>query len=181
MDVLERLLYDLYSCLDEDSLLEAKIIIQNIELIVLGDSNATSTPLDNEYVMNLLFQSETPPNILKFLNSGVRHKDKVITQGKIEAYKFIAKYIIYLGLQVESLVLVIFNNCYDMFRHEESKEVKQNCLLPIKKILSLGLVRNVTNIQSCMNRSSNSALVYIEKSLTPTNINLTSLYHFEAK
>lgn len=173
MDVLERLLFDLCSCLDEESLLESKVIVQNIELVVIGESS--SSQFDNEYALNLLFQSETPPSLLKFLNCGVRHKDRRIIQGKIEAYKFIGKYITYLGLQVESLSLSIFNNCYDLFRHEESKEVKQHCLLPMKKLLSLALVRNVTNMQSCMMQTA-TTLDYVENFLTPANINLNALY-----
>lgn len=133
--VLERLLIDLHASSDADSVLDPKLILQNMESVVF--SEALYTYADQEYIMALLLQSESPPSVMKFLVNNLRSKDRRINGAKIFALKFLGSFIKQSGNSIASFASFIFSSCVDMFRKEDSGELKGNCLLPIKSLLSL--------------------------------------------
>lgn len=149
MDVLERLLSDLYACLDSDGIdgsgsgADSKSIVNSIEMVVQSDTLNNS--FDQELVMDMLFRSETaPPSLFKFLNGCVRSKDKTIAQTKIMIMKFIGAYVKSVGstgsgMTIGTVAAVVFATSYDLYMREESRELKAACLLPIKKLLAIAV------------------------------------------
>lgn len=136
MDVLEKLLFDLQASTGEgqtDSVLSSSDIADNISHHCSFNLNLFGTELD--YVLFFLIQSESPPNIMEFLS--LRTKDKDIVKAKSILLKFLASLIKQIGSSVDTFGLVIFTACINIFKKDESNEVKAAALLPVKNLLRL--------------------------------------------
>ena len=75
MEILEKLLNDLSSVIEEnsDATLESFVLATNIFAFVSSEEGNTTERLQQ---YNLLFNSENPPSLLKFLSATVKIKDK---------------------------------------------------------------------------------------------------------
>ena len=134
MDVLEKLLYDLQASIDNgESILSCSDIADNICHHCIYNLTLFGTELD--YTLFYLTQSVSPPNILEFLT--IRTKDKEIVKAKVVLFKFLVKLIKVVGSAMESYCLTIFTTCIDIFKKDDSNEVKANALGPVKKLLNL--------------------------------------------
>jgi hypothetical protein len=132
MDVLEKLLLDLYSTLEnEDSKIDPISLVANIEAVALGDLEAS----DLEYVTTLLFDSSSPPSLIQFLIDSSRTKDKELVKAKCNALKFIAQFIKLTASTIQSVALKLIKTCLDLLKKEDSGETKAALLLPVKNVL----------------------------------------------
>lgn len=135
MDVLEKLLFDLQASTEgnADSILNSTDIADNISHHCSFNLNLSGTELD--YTLFFLTQSESPPNVIEFLM--IRTKDKDIVKAKVNLLKFLASLIKQIGASVDTFGKVIFNACINIFKRDESNEVKAASLVPVKNILHL--------------------------------------------
>ena len=128
MDILENLLYELHKT-DE---CDPSVVINNI--IVYFDELNDPTVLED--TLSLLILSEVPPNILLFLHNTIRTKEKLLIRSKILILKFLNRFIKeFHEVSKQQYGSVILEQCYYIFRKEDSNEVKANLLRPIKSIL----------------------------------------------
>lgn len=137
MDVLEKLLFDLQASTDgTSSILSSQDIAENI--VHHCSYNLTLSGTELEYTLFFLTQSESPPNVIEFL--ALRTKDKDIVKAKVVLLKFLALLIKQIGAAVDSSSGVIFVACVNVFKKDESNEVKAASLLPVKNLLRLATV-----------------------------------------
>ena len=132
MDVLERLLYDLQSSVDQsDSVLEPISIVNNIAAHAFSDELGA---VDQEYVSHLLLQSENPPSLLAFLRDSPHTKvNKDTVKAKTAVLKFLSKYVKFTE-SIEQFAVLAFSAFFSCYNAEESNEVKTASLLPLKNI-----------------------------------------------
>ena len=147
MDILERLLSDLCASLDDSDVVEPKAIVDNIETVVFSET-VEDNEFDHEYVTDLLFRSETPPNLFIFLNQCVRSKERSIVQAKVALLKFIGNFVNYSGYRINSVSSLLFTACYDLYCREESREFKATCLFPIRKLLAIATSSKIDKLFS---------------------------------
>lgn len=132
MDLLEKLLVDLHSCIEsEDSKIDCVSLVANIEAIALAEME----PSDLEYTTSLLFTSISPPSLLLFLEDSSRSKDREIISAKKNALKFLAQFIKIMPYMVEKIGPDVFKTLLGLFKKETSGEVKSCLLLPAKNLL----------------------------------------------
>jgi hypothetical protein len=137
MDVLEKLLFDLQTSTDgTESILSSSDIADNIAHHCTFNLNLFGTELD--YTLFFLTQSESPPNLIEFLS--IRTKDKDIVKAKVVLLKFLAALIKQIGPSVDTYGHVIFSSCINIFKKDESNEVKASSLLPVKNLLRLSSI-----------------------------------------
>jgi len=118
---------------------DPKAIVTSIDMVVYSET--VGDTFEQELVADLLFRSNMPPSLFKFLDGSVRSKDKPIVQAKLSIMKFIAAYVKYSGGSIAAggVAGAVFAHSYDLYRREESREFKATCLLPIKKLLSAAI------------------------------------------
>jgi hypothetical protein len=124
---LERLLLDLS---DETNGADPANIVDNIEALVLSDVSVSETELS----VNLILKSESPPSLIHFVNKFIRSKDKALVKAKIGALKFIYRYLKLVGKYFDRFALSSVTMLLDIWRREDSGEVRAALLLPIKII-----------------------------------------------
>jgi hypothetical protein len=173
MDVLERLLYDLQSSVDQsDSVLEPISIVNNIAAHAFSDELGA---VDQEYVSHLLLQSDNPPSLLAFLRDTPHTKiNKDTVKAKSAVLKFLAKYI-KLTESIEPFAVLSFSAFFSCYIAEESNEVKAASLLPLKNIFRrCGQFQNDTTSSSTSDAmGSGEDLSYV---LLPEKINLVGVF-----
>lgn len=173
MEVLERLLFDLQSSIEQnDSVLEPSTIVSNIAAHAFSDELGD---VDQEYISHLLFQSENPPSLLVFLRDSSHSKDnKELVKAKVQALKFLAQYI--KGDEsIEQYAMQAFSAFYSSFMIEESNEVKTASLLPLKNILRRG-----GRSQNTSGKAGDST-DDLSRILLPEKINLVAVYEMMFK
>jgi hypothetical protein len=172
MDVLERLLFDLQSSIEQsDSVLEPSIIVNNIAAHAFSDELGA---IDQEYISHLLLQSESPPSLLVFLRDSPHSKDnKEIVKAKATALKFLAKYIKETEV-IEQFAVHAFSAFYKTFVSDESNEVKTASLLPLKNIFRRCGQSQAESGTSASARSKDSN--DLSSVLLPDKINLVASY-----
>jgi hypothetical protein len=82
----------------------------------------------------VLLTSETPQNVFIVLMATLRTKDRLIIKAKLALLKLLA-FLIKEDAILPKYYGLVLDSCSDIFRREESNEVKTHCLYPIKKIL----------------------------------------------
>jgi hypothetical protein len=82
----------------------------------------------------VLLTSEAPQNIFIVLTATLRTKDRLIIKAKLALLKLLA-FLIKEGVVPPKYYGLVLDSCSDIFRREESNEVKTHFLYPIKKIL----------------------------------------------
>ena len=176
MDILERLLFDLRSSIEQnDSVLTPIIIVENIAAHAFGEEMGD---IDQEYVSHLLLQSESPPNLLIFLRDSPHSKGVAeITKAKAAALKFLARYIKHTE-SIEQFALLAFTTFYNCFVQEESNIVKVACLLPLNNIL-----RRCEQAHSHDDITGNASGGFddLGRILSPDEINLTTVFSMFVK
>jgi hypothetical protein len=126
-------LYDL-EALEEGQLQPARIvaIIENSMLYGEGDGAVD----DQTYCSNLLFDSETPPSLLKYLQDSMSNTDTQVKKAKEAAFKLIAAYIKRIGAaEVLPFAPRIMHVCMSIFEHDAVDSIKKSALLPVKNVL----------------------------------------------
>ena len=173
MDVLERLLYDLQSSVDQsDSVLEPISIVNNIAAHAFSDELGA---VDQEYVSHLLLQSDNPPSILAFLRDTPHTKiNKDTVKAKSAVLKFLAKYI-KLTESIEQFAVLSFSAFFSCYVDEESNEVKAASLLPLKNIFRrCGQFQNDTTSSSTSDAMGSGE--DLSNVLLPEKINLVGVF-----
>jgi len=138
MEVLEKFLSDLFQTTNGDkSSSDALPLVQNIENFT--DSEESS--IHQSSIFNYLVQSESPPSLLSFLKAACRNKDKDLIKAKVAAIKFLNTFIKVKHIpELEGISTQIFESCLEIFRRDESNEVKAVSLLPLKILLRKKLI-----------------------------------------
>ena len=176
MDVLERLLFDLRSSIEQnDSVLTPTIIVENIAAHAFGEEMGD---VDQEYVSHLLLQSESPPSLLIFLRDSPHSKnDAEITKAKVATLKFLAKYVKHTE-SIEQFALLAFVTFCNSFVQEESNVVKAACLLPLNRML-----RRCGLLQESCNNTGNTIhdLNDLGRILLSHKINMTMIFEMFLK
>lgn len=132
MELLEKLLVDLHSSIEsEDLQVDAVSLVANIEATALAEMDLA----DLEYTTTLIFQSTSPPSMLKFLIDSSRSKDKEIISAKKHALKFMALFVKVMPFMVEKYSVEVMKTLLELFKKETSGEVKGCLLLPAKNLL----------------------------------------------
>jgi hypothetical protein len=172
MDVLERLLFDLQSSIEQsDSVLEPSIIVNNIAAHAFSDELGA---IDQEYISHLLLQSESPPSLLVFLRDSPHSKEnKEIVKAKATALKFLAKYIKETEV-IDQFAVHAFSAFYKCFVSDESNEVKTASLLPLKNIFRrCGQSQSDSGSSNSVRSKDSNDLSSV---LLPDKVNLVATY-----
>ena len=173
MDVLERLLYDLQSSVDQsDSVLEPISIVNNIAAHAFSDELGA---VDQEYVSHLLLQSENPPSLLAFLRDSPHTKvNKDTVKAKTAALKFLSKYVKFTE-SIEQFAVLAFSAFFSCYNAEESNEVKTASLLPLKNIFRrCGQFQNDSGSSSTADATDSAE--DLSNVLLPEKINLVGVF-----
>jgi hypothetical protein len=131
MDILEKLLWDLTSAGADRNDQDCFSIYQNIESYVEHHVG------DQEQIIFLIIKSQTPPSLFHFISENVKDQSKDMIKTKVGIFKFIASYLKKALFLVDSFAQFIIARSIEIFKREDSNEVKTSALLPIKVVLSL--------------------------------------------
>lgn len=132
MEVVEKILQDLHAGIESnDATVDFNALISSIEAIALGELDDS----DLSQCSSLLFLSQSPPSLLQFMTATLRMKDRDIIRTKVYALKFLAAYIKKQYENIQSYCEAIAVELANVFKREESGEVKAALLLPFKNII----------------------------------------------
>ncbi|RYG70452.1 hypothetical protein EON64_00090 [archaeon] len=145
MEALEKLLEDLNRAVEtEDAAVNVASLVASVEAIGSGDLDE----LDLDTCTALLLApgqtasglpgdsiKRSSSSLMQFLTASLRMKDRDIVRAKVHAVKFLAVYvkkqIKYVMIYAEKLAIDLIQ----LFKMEDSSEVKAALLLPVKNIL----------------------------------------------
>lgn len=138
-EVLPRLLCDLAAAIQQEQASEAALEPQTIVANIFA--HISSDELFQEKsarikMLALLFDSETPPSLLKYINSTMKIKDKDILVSKREIFKKIGEMVkIIRPDEIDPFSGSIFQSAFDVICREEASDVRTAAFSPIKNIL----------------------------------------------
>jgi hypothetical protein len=132
MDSLDRLLTELRQCLGDDGGAQDPVsIAENIEAVALSETNDA----DKLLCMNMLFKSDSPPNLLTFIKECIGTKEKSIINTKVKLLKFIALFVKLNVGNMDHYAPLVVCELFSVLKREDNGPTRTALLIPIKTIL----------------------------------------------
>jgi len=149
-EIISRLLQDLSSSatVDQgstDTALEPQTLVANIfsYLSVDEDFHEKASRIR---LFALLFDSESPPSLLKYLTATMKMKDREIIKSKVDALKKIGEMMKFFPAdELSQFIEAIFQTAFDVYCRDESSDVRAAAFSPIKNILRSNILASNLN------------------------------------
>jgi hypothetical protein len=116
-DLLERLLIELHLSTNNDSNntnFDPPQIISNLKSIIFGEIDL----VDQEYVIELIIKSESPPSLLQYIKGTRLSKENDIITAKKDICNFLSTYIKLKGKKILPFSSYIFEIIFETFDKE---------------------------------------------------------------